>query len=85
MTDPAAIFQRIEGLSTDQAWQRYAELMWYADRNIALPDEELDEVTMLAAKLGRPLVWRHYDLRTFEWREGRAPVVAGEASREGVQ
>lgn len=83
-TDPAAaLFARIEAMTTEQAWQRYAELMYYADRNIALPDDELDEIALLAARLGRPLVWRHYDLRTFEWREGRAPVEAGETSREG--
>lgn len=75
-TDPAAAtFERVEAMTADQATARYAELMYYANRNIALPDEELDEVVMLANRLGRPLVWRHFDLRTFEWREGRAPLA----------
>lgn len=71
-TDPAAAtFERVEAMTADQATARYAELMYYANRNIALPDEELDEVVLLAARLGRRLVWRHYCLKTFQWKEGR--------------
>lgn len=56
---------------TDPARQRLAELLWYADHNIALPEEELAEVEKLAERFGVKLVWRHFDFRTWQWKEGR--------------
>lgn len=63
MTDPLlAAFQTAEALPADAAWKRLAELLWYAKHNIALPDEELDEVAVLAARLGVRLRWRRLKL-----------------------
>lgn len=59
MTDPLlAAFQAAEAMPEAAAWKRLAELLWYARHNIALPDEELDEVAVLAARLGVRLGWR---------------------------
>lgn len=58
-------------MTTEQAGQRLAELMWYAERNVLLPDSELAEVATLAAKLGIRLAWRHMVLSEGVWREGR--------------
>lgn len=68
---PAAIFAQIEAMPAEQAGQRLAELMWYAEHNILLPDGELLEVAMLAARLGIRLAWRHMVLSEGVWREGR--------------
>ena len=57
---------------TDEAARcRLAELLWYADNNIALPDEELVEVEKLAAEFGVKLAWRYFELNTGELRDGR--------------
>ena len=73
MTDPLlAAFQAAEAMPEETAWQRLAELLWYARHNIALPDEELDEVAVLAARLGVRLRWRRLKLngdREWRWRE----------------
>ena len=56
----------------DPARRRLAELLWYAQHNIALPDDELAEVERLAGELGVKLTWRHFVLgKVNEWREGR--------------
>lgn len=69
--DPAAIFAQAEAMPVEQAGQRLAELMWYAEHNVLLPDEELLEVAILAARLGVRLAWRHMVLSEGVWREGR--------------
>lgn len=72
-TDPlVTAFQTAEALPEAAAWKRLAELLWYAKHNIALPDEELDEVVVLAARLGVRLRWRRLELngdREWHWRE----------------
>ena len=69
-----AAFQAAEAMPEEAAWKRLAELLYYARHNIVLPDEELDEVTVLAAKLGVRLRWRRLVLGKhggeWEWREG---------------
>lgn len=70
-TDPLlAAFQATEALSDADAWKRLSELLWCARHNIALPDEELDEVSVLAARLGVRLGWRRLELGKHggEWR-----------------
>ena len=66
-------FQAAEAMSEADAWKRLAELLWYAQRNIALPDSELDEVTVLANRLGVRLRWRRLELGRhggeWKWRE----------------
>ena len=75
MTTPdplLAAFQAANAMPEDAARQRLAELLWYAAHNIALPDEELDEVVLLAARLGVRLRWRRLELngsREWHWRE----------------
>lgn len=64
-------FAHVEAMPDEAARQRFGELMWYADRNVALPDEELDEVVILAARFGVKLIWRHFCLKTWQWKEGR--------------
>lgn len=72
-TDPLlAAFQAANAMPEADARQRLAELLWYAAHNIALPDEELDEVAVLAARLGVRLRWRRLRLdgdREWHWRE----------------
>ena len=55
--------------------QRLGELLGYMARNIALPDNELAEVELLAARLGVALEWRHVvlgDIKQYQgWQEGR--------------
>ena len=74
MTDPlVTAFQAAEAMSEADARQRLATLLWYAAHNIALPDEELDEVSLLAARLGVLLRWRRLTLngdREWHGREG---------------
>lgn len=72
--DPlVAAFQAAEAMPEDAARQRLAELLWYAAHNIALPDEELDEVAVLAARLGVRLRWRRLELGKhggeWSWRD----------------
>lgn len=73
MTTPdpfLAAFQAAEALPEDAAWKRLAELLWYAKHNIALPDEDLDEVVLLANRLGVRLRWRRLELNgSREWRD----------------
>ena len=72
MNDPlVAAFQTVNAMPEEAAWKRLAELLWYAGHNIALPDEELDEVAVLAARLGVRLRWRRLELGRHggEWKE----------------
>lgn len=73
MSDDALVtaFAAAEAMTAEQAGRRLSELMWYAERNILLPDSELAEVVVLAAKLGYRLAWRHMVLSEQEWRPGR--------------
>lgn len=54
---------------------RLGELLGYMARNIALPDNEIEEVERLAHSLGVALEWRHAELGDFHqwqgWKEGR--------------
>ena len=73
ISDPlVAAFQAANAMPEADAWKRLADLLWYAKLNIALPDEELDEVAVLAARLGVRLRWRRLELngsREWHWRE----------------
>ena len=71
--DPlVAAFQAAEAMPEADAWKRLAELLWYAARHLALPDEELDEVAVLSARLGVRIRWRRLELngdREWHWRD----------------
>ena len=73
ISDPlVAAFQAANAMPEADAWKRLADLLWYAKHNIALPDEELDEVAVLAARLGVRLRLRRLELngsREWHWRE----------------
>ena len=71
--DPLVVaFEAAEAMSEAEAWKRLATLLWYAQHNVALPDEELDEVVVLSNRLGVRLRWRRLRLdgdREWHWRE----------------